>query len=83
MLNLLCSHQDQSGAEKWEEPEVEDVDEEVWRQIRLKGFGGKKVKNRCLKRIWMRRAKITKKVQLLELGKAGGVCSTQRRTSGN
>ena len=82
MLNLLCSHQDQSGIEKWEEPEVEDVDEEVWRQIRLKGFGGKKVKNRCLKRIWMRRAKIAKAVDELELGKAGGVFSVQRRTAG-
>ena len=85
MLNLFhadAQRQDQSGIEKWEEPEAEDVEEEVWKQIRETGFGGKKLKNRCLRRIWSRRAKIAKEVDELELGKAGGVFSVQRRTAG-
>ena len=85
LLNLFhadAQHQDKQGEEKWEEPEAEDVEEEVWKQIREKGFGGKKLKNRCLRRIWRRRAKLAKEVHLLELGKAGGVFTEQRRTAG-
>ena len=41
--------------EEWEEPEVEDVKVQVWTEIREKGFGGRHLKNRDLKRIWERR----------------------------
>ena len=37
---------------------------------------------RELKRIWGRRAKLAKQVELLELGKAGGVYHKRKRTSG-
>ena len=41
-----------------------------------------KAKSRDLKRIWKRRAKIRQKVELLELGKVGGVYKKAKRTSG-
>ena len=56
----------------WQEPEASEVPEDVWTAIRRAGFGSA-VKNRDLTRVWQRRASIRKKVELLELGKAGGV----------
>ena len=41
------------GEEAWEEPEVDDVEDHVWTDIRERGFGGRRVKHRELKRIWM------------------------------
>ena len=43
----------------------------MWSEIRGAGFG-EKVKNRDLRRLWTRRHDIRKKVELLELGRAGG-----------
>ena len=40
------------------------------------------MKMRELKRIWSRRAKLAEQVELLELGKAGGVSHKRKRTSG-
>ena len=74
--------QEEGAQEEWEEPEATDVEEEVWTQIREEGFRGKKLKNRDLKRIWIRRDAIAKNVKLLELGKAGGVFKRIKRTNG-
>ena len=75
--------------EEWEEPHEDDVPDEVWVQIRdggfgkrNGGFGGRNVKMRDLKWIWSRRAKLAEQVELLELGKAGGVSHKRKRTSG-
>ena len=57
--------QEEGAQEEWEEPEATDVEEEVWTQIREEGFGGKKLKNRDLRRIWIRRDAIAKAVELL------------------
>ena len=67
--------------EEWEEPHEDDVPDEVWVQIRDGGFG-RNVKMRDLKWIWSRRAKLAEQVELLELGKAGGVSHKRKRTSG-
>ena len=74
--------QGEGAQEEWEEPEATDVQDEVWTQIREEGFGGKKLKNRDLRRIWIRRDKITKNVELLELGISGGVFKRNMRTKG-
>ena len=65
--------------EEWEEPHEDDVPDEVWVQIRDEGFGGSNVRIRELKRIWGRRAKLAKQIELLELGKAGGVSHKRKR----
>ena len=72
---------EESGKEQWEEPEASDVEEEVWTEIRKAGFGAK-VRNRDLRRIWKRRASIRERIELLELGKAGGVFRKAKRTAG-
>ena len=55
----------------------------VWCQIRNAGFGsGKQVKYRELKRLWRRRHSVAKEVELLELGRAGGVFKTCKRGAG-
>ena len=64
--------------EEWEEPHEDDVPDEVWVQIRDGGFG-RNVKMRDLKWIWSRRAKLAEQVELLELGKAGGVSHKRKR----
>ena len=74
--------QEEGAQEEWEEPEATDVQEEVWAQIREDGFGGKNVKSRDLKRIWIRRHTIAQNVDLLELGISGGVFKRNRRTEG-
>ena len=74
--------QEEGAEQEWEEPEASDVEEEVWSEIREEGFRGKKLKNRDLRRIWSRRDSIAKQVELLELGKAGGVFKKKVRTSG-
>ena len=68
--------------EEWEDPHEDDVPDEVWVQIRDEGFGGRNVKMMEMKRIWSRRAKLAEQVELLELGKAGGVSHKRKRTSG-
>ena len=73
---------EEGAEEEWEEPEVNDVEEQMWTEIRKKGFCGSKVRNRDLRRIWCRRDSITKHVELLELGKAGGVHHKRKRTTG-
>ena len=73
---------EEGAEEEWEEPEVNDVEEQVWAEIRGNGFCGSKVRNRDLRRIWCRRDSITKHVELLELGKAGGVHHKRKRTTG-
>ena len=40
------------------------------------------MKNMSLRRIWTRRATIAKRVELLELGRAGGVHNKRKRTAG-
>ena len=81
-LKLGKFHDEQKlDLEHWDEPELSAVPEEVWTEIRMAGFAGK-VKNRDLRRIWERRASIRQKVELLELGKAGGVFKKAVRTSG-
>ena len=54
----------------------------MWTQIREEGFRGKKLKNRDLRRVWIRRHQIAKDVELLELGRTGGVFKRRKRTSG-
>ena len=50
------------------------MDLKVWCQIREEGFGTKKeVKTRDVTRLWSRRHQIARGVELLELGRAGGV----------
>ena len=63
---------------EWEEPHEDDVPDEVWVQISDGGFGGF-VKMRDLKWTWSRRAKLAEQVELLELGKAGGVSHKRKR----
>ena len=75
--------QEEGAEEKWEEPAASDVEELVWSEIREAGFQGKGVKTRELRRLWSRRDRIAKDVQLLELGKAGGVSAKRKMTSGN
>ena len=73
----------EDGAEEeWEEPEVNDVEEQVWTEIRERGFGGNKVKNRDLMRIWIRRTNLAKAVELLELVRAGWVHKRRRGWQG-
>ena len=69
----------EQGAEEWAEPA--DVEEQVWTEIRERGFRGT-VRNRCLRRLWERRATIATEVERLELGRAGGVNRLHKRTSG-
>ena len=57
--------------EEWEEPDEDDVSDQVWSEIRDAGFGGRNVNKRDLTRIWSRRANLAEQVELLELGKAG------------
>ena len=64
--------------EEWEEPHEDDVPDEVWVQISDGGFGGF-VKMRDLRWSWSRRAKLAEQVELLELGKAGGVSHKRKR----
>ena len=56
----------------WDEPEAEDVEVQVWTEIREAGFGSKSIKNRDLTRLWSRRATIAHHVQALELGRTQG-----------
>ena len=72
---------EKEGKEGWEEPEASDVEDDVWAEIRSSGFG-KKVRSRDLKRIWRRRAQISLEVELLELGKSGGIFRKAQRTLG-
>ena len=44
--------QEEGAEEEWGEPEVNDVEEQVWTEIRQGGFGGNQVNNRDLRRIW-------------------------------
>ena len=67
--------------EHWEEPEAAAVPLDVWTQIRQAGFGAT-VRNRELSRVWERRSKIRQKIELLELGRAGGVYKRSVRTKG-
>ena len=81
-LKLGKFHDEQNlDLEHWDEPELAAVPEKVWTAIRMAGFAGK-VKNRDLRRLWTQRASIRHKVELLELGKAGGVYKKALRTSG-
>ena len=66
----------------WQEPEAEDVEVQVWTEIRQAGFGGRSLKNRDLTRLWSRRATIAQQVQALELGRTGGIYKRMTRTSG-
>ena len=75
--------QEEHDEEKWEEPEASDVEDRVWSEIREAGFQGKGVQTRELRRLWSRRQTNAKEVELLELGKAGGVYAKRKRTSGN
>ena len=80
----LCRNveEEDSGEEAWEEPEEDAVCEGVWTEIRQEGFAGRRLKNRDLKRVWARRAKIANEVELLELGRAGGALKRKRMTNG-
>ena len=81
-LKLGKFHDEQNlDLEHWDEPELAAVPEKVWTAIRMAGFAGK-VKNRDLRRLWMQRASIRQKVELLELGKAGGIYKQAVRTKG-
>ena len=81
-LKLGKFHDEQNlDLEHWDEPELAAVPEKVWTAIRMAGFAGK-VKNRDLRRLWMQRASIRQKVELLELGNAGGIYKRAVRTQG-
>ena len=81
-LKLGKFHDEQNlDLEHWDEPELSAVPEEVWTEIRMAGFAGK-VKNRDLRRLWMQRASIRQKVELLEFWKAGGIYKQAVRTQG-
>ena len=69
----------EKGIQGWEEPEAPDIEDKVWAEIRLAGFG-KTVKSRDVKRLWARRRAIRQQVEVLELGKAGGVFRRTRRS---
>ena len=81
-LKLGKFHDEQKlDLEHWDEPELAAVPEQVWNVMRMAGFGGKR-KNRYLRRLWMQRASIRQKVELLELSKAGGIYEKAVRTQG-
>ena len=54
-LDVPLPPEEEGAEEEWAEPEVNDVEEQVWTEIREGGFGGNNVKNRGLRRIWTRR----------------------------
>ena len=81
-MRLGTFFQEEGQEEEWQEPK--GVEDHVWTEIRKKGFAGagSKVRNRDLRRTWERKDKITEHVELLELGKTGGVHSKKRRLTG-
>ena len=81
-IGVFTQKEDKEGEEDWKEPEENDVPHDVWILIREEGFRGRNVRTRDLRRTWARRNTIAKEVDLLELGGAGGVYKTNKRSSG-
>ena len=81
-MRLGTFFQEEGQEEAWEEPK--EVEDHVWAEIRNKGFAGagSKVRNRDLRRTWERNDKIAEHVELLGLGKTGGVHSKNGRLIG-